>query len=970
MAGRGRPAMKISATARVRSVPAWLMLAGVLWPAGAVGQTVDRRSLHGYRVRHMMPAATMLSAAQTADGYLWFGTLKGLARYDGHHFFFFDTDNSPLPSDEIGAVLADGQDTLWIGTLTAGLVRKQGPAFRVFTTADGLCGNEIRGLAWFRGALWVGTDQGVCRRRGETWLRNDPPAVGVDAPVVNTLLSGADDRLWLGSTQGWFSFDGQRWAAADTALPELVAQARALKTTRAITDSRGASWLVTGRTLRRVAPGGELTTWAAVDLVGAYHLTNVFEDREHNVWVTSHVGVAQLSPSPVRVVRAEHARASRPPFAMEEGVDGRLWLSSGTELQREEGGEIRLLGDLENMPDYSLRKLLVTARDGVWITTLNPRLVVWRDERFSTVDLEPGVAAGDRPVALAQTADRAIWIGTTHGRILRIEVAHPSARPVPLEQVRLPPFEWNHRLPLASEEDVPGAVRLLVPDGDGFWIGTQENGLWRWAGGRARPVRVSGVPANLTVTSHLRDPVDGAAWFSSSDGLLRVAASGVAQVRRSHGLKDADLVRVVDDGLGCFWLATKRGVFRVARDELAAVADGRAPTVKTTAYGIEDGLPSERVMAGLRRRNGQLWFSTTAGLGVIDPRGLQDSTPLPPVVFEATLFDGQARATPGTGGQALQVPPGRGSVEVHYTLPTFRFNHRLRFEYRLRGWDDRWMDAGDRRLAQFTNLAPGAYTFEARAHEDGHPRQSPVAGLAFALLPRFHQTRWFLCLMAVAVLALAYLVQFLRVRQVRLRHQAVIEERNRIARDLHDTVAQVFSAIGFQLGTLRRAIQTGKQDLEGRFKEIFRTVGNARIVSRSVIQNLRGEGQPLVTALEELGKVYDGVPIVVSIEGEARRMSAQLESELLRIAQESVNNSIQHGAATEITIELAFGPPLELAVRDNGRGFSAARSGGDDAGHFGLLGMQERARGLGGRLEVHTEPGVGTEVSIVMESKQ
>ncbi len=378
-------------------------------------------------------------------------------------------------------------------------------------------------------------------------------------------------------------------------------------------------------------------------------------------------------------------------------------------------------------------------------------------------------------------------------------------------------------------------------------------------------------------------------------------------------------------------------------------------------------------------RDGRLWFSTRAGAIVVDPR-LVRAKAVPAVIAEQVLADHHAVDT--TRPPVLQ--PGTFDVEIHYTAPSFTAPDKLRFRYRLEGFDPRWVEAGDRRVAYYTNLPPGRFRFLlTAANEDG--AWNPVAArFPLRLLPRYYQTAWFRALMAALTLLALYGLYRLRVSRVEVR-AAVAEERNRLAREIHDTIAQDLAGILMQARAGQR-VDGGKpaDTAGGRLARIAALAERGLEEARRSLRALRPQaldGRDLAAALAEAGRLFAAGPpphIEVRSRGGDRPLPPIVESELLRIGGEAMTNAVKHGGARHIEVDLDVGRrEAVLAVRDDGRGFDPAAThgrevrgdGGDDGDSvpgsgLGLVGMREHAARLGGQLEVSSAPGEGTRVEV------
>jgi signal transduction histidine kinase len=369
---------------------------------------------------------------------------------------------------------------------------------------------------------------------------------------------------------------------------------------------------------------------------------------------------------------------------------------------------------------------------------------------------------------------------------------------------------------------------------------------------------------------------------------------------------------------------------------------------------------------GFRAADGRLWFATARGAAVVDPARISVDDPAPHVIIEAMTVDGSRETS-------AVYRPGRGEVTIDYTALAFRSPRKLLFRHRLEGLDDRWVDASARRTAYYSNLPPGHYRFTVMAsNRDGRWNGEPTA-LEFTIRPPFYKTTLFYLACAATILGLAAAAYRLRVRTMHARLTAIILERTRIARELHDTLAQGLAGVGIQLHTamsilpaepplerVRRQLEQAHSMIRSSLTEVRRSIWVLRA------QTAR-DAKDLVTSLEEsLAHLTGdtGTTSTFEVRGEPRPLSPDLERNLLRIAHEAVSNAVRHAGAAHIAIVLDFDRQhVRLSVRDDGRGFdmdaALRKSHGE---HFGLVGITERARSLGGEFSVVSRPGDGAEI--------
>ena len=420
------------------------------------------------------------------------------------------------------------------------------------------------------------------------------------------------------------------------------------------------------------------------------------------------------------------------------------------------------------------------------------------------------------------------------------------------------------------------------------------------------------------------------------------------------------------------WLSTTRGICRIAKRQLREFAERQRTILEPVNYGVEDGLrsaqcsPSYPIGGGGRRTaDGSLWFTTARGLAVLDPRGLQQGE-LAPVVHLARMT---ADGLPVDLGRAARLAPGSQRIQVRYTAIHLGAPERVRYSYKLEGLDADWVWAGGRRVIDYNSLRHGRYRFVVRAHLPGGPVSQE--SYSFELLPRFYETAWFRLLCAALVLACAWTVFRLRVRQIRYRFALVLDERARLAREIHDTLAQGFVGISSQLDAVAMCLPDETAPARKYLDMARKMARHSLTEARRSVMDLRAsvlEGRDLAAALESSARLWtagSGVEVDVDVSGPRTALTEEAEQQLLRIAQEAMTNVLKHAGASRIWVKLHIeARRLFLRIVDNGRGFEQQDAFSSQGGHFGLIGMRERAERLGGELRLASQPGGGTEVEV------
>ncbi len=811
-------------------------------PASAAHALDARRPLGDFGVQAWvdeLPQATVAAVLQTRDGYIWAGTFEGLVRFDGVAFTTFDLPTASGSSARGAmALYEDREGALWIGTNGGGLVRYQGGTFTHFATAGIGDGFTFAFQEDRDGTLWVGTSRGLARRDGAGFTLVDPLDAAHGGPAIRVRALAADREgvLWVATQAGLLkgrdgrfervpglpsddvravAFDGAGVVYVGTegdGLSLVSGDRVRTLTTRdglagdavrtLLVDREGAVWAGTeGGGISRLWRG-ELTSLDAAHGLPGDLIRSIAQDHEGSIWIgTNGGGLGVLRDQKFTTYGPEHGLAQPNVRVVLEDRAGTIWAGTdggglvalrparGAQNPSSPGAGVRVYTTRDGLPDDYVRALL-EGRDGtLWVGTKAGGVSRLRDGRVVPLDLH-GRLGATAVAALEEARDGAIWIGTSEVGLFRMRLAASGAAEV--ERVVLPPRA--------------GDVKALLESSDGtLWVGTTSgvckvtgnrvellDGDTAVAGGHSAGGTLAGDnPAETSLAgiqafSFLEDP-DGSLWIGTDRGLLRLHGGRAALVGRRMGLPDDVVFRILDDGAGNLWLTSNHGVSRVSRASLLRVEQGNAETLDTTSYARGDGLRSHQCNgasqpAGWRARDGRLLIPTNRGLSIIDPARLTVNVKPPPVAIERLVVDGQDQPSARVAGGDLALPAGVERFELHYTALSFLAPERVRFRYKLEGYDRDWVDAGSRRVAYYTRTGPGEFRFRVQASNNDGVWNETGARLAFSIAPQLWETRWFVGLVALALAALGFGLSRARVRRLTRRArelEAVVDERTR-----------------------------------------------------------------------------------------------------------------------------------------------------------------------------------------------
>lgn len=982
------PALQCRLFRRIGNVFAYLLLVAQVGTPLVLRGDVSR-SHQAWATDEGLPENSVHEIFQSRDGYLWLATEEGVARFDGSTFRVFRHEtNQAFASNDISAIAQDSSGAIWFGTAD-GLVQSRGSVMRRFAERDGLPSSRINSLAaGMDGSLLALTSRGLVRFDGSAFK---PVAAGKGTVV--SLQSGPNGTVWLITSEGVEQYErgkvirpalnpeasthsageesilglqfgpgGTVWTrsarSADIRRPGFE---RVLQTGRELpgghitalcVDREGIGWIGTSRGLFSFNPVPQAAV-EAVNSLRAESILSIMEDREGNLWIgTETSGLHALRPRKFRselaaagesvtvgatafdgtpwfgtredgVRKIQNGIATQPvPVAsltspvilsMAQGNHGDVWVGTPDGLNQITGKRVKQYTSSDGLPEDFVRSVLVDSRGTVWAGTRRG-LARIEGEKVTTLTRADGLGSDSiGPLVESNTAAALpeIWVGTSGG-LSHIRGTHVE---------NFSPYKDVAR-------DVVSAI--AKESDDSLWIGLHAQGLSHFADGRFTSIRSPSIPPEITC--------------------------------------------LFIDHQGYLWMRGVRGVYRVALSDLHRCAN--TPTncsLMLDEFGAADGMPSDASPAqGMgsiwQADSGKLWFATPKGIAVADPAHLPMNSIPPPVVIERFAVD---ESDVPLGDKDVQIDTGHNRFTFDYAALSYTLPAKNRYRYTLEGLDRSWIDAGTVRRASYTSLPPREYRFRVEAQNNDGVWNETGAELRFHILPPVYRRWWFYILALVAVASLAVMVFQLRLRAVQRRFALVLNERNRMAREIHDTLAQDFVSVSLQLDIASQMLRASNvQQATVQLETTRRLVKQALEAARQSIWNLRANAaeDSLPTRLAALTNRYsqNEYPPRLKIGGAYRELRWDVEDNVFRIAQESLSNAYHHSTATEVLIQLHYDPnALRLNVRDNGRGFSPEAAKNLD-GHYGLRGMHERATSIHATLTMVSNPEEGTTVTLVV----
>lgn len=931
-----------------------------------------------------LPSGFVWSLAQDHEGYLWVGTDAGLFRFDGLRFVSWPgAHESKIPTASVRALLTSRDGTLWVGFGGGGGVAAiRDRHERVFESEDGgPAGAVVTILEDSAGTIWVGTSRGLYSFKANRWLLEslDPDAPGaiysgyVDShgqifvTTATTIFrgdghSGFEPVKKVSRVQSQFDIPRAITENADgeicTTDPVLgfrlmkseanVRERERGRGSRLLRDSRGTLWVGTyGQGLWRVRSSDRAEQPSAERLSTATGLLSdgvmsLLEDRDGNIWVGTSEGLNRLTPHKV-----EQIVDLGIVIGIERSEDGEIWVANVDGLTRYPATSTDNARERTVVHGGHLRSLSPNPNGGLWIAT--DQLVSEFPSRlarhFSLVPKAPA-----EPVdSIASDGSDGIWIHTLNGslRHWRSNRAEPFALPDRLRSGSV----------TASYTDSSGRAWFAFSGGELAFIDRQ------------RTLRIFSTKNGAAAGEYraIYEGHDHTIWLAGLAGLTRFSQGVFATLSAERMPAFGNLTAVVEDVDGGLWVGSTSGILHIAKGEFAAAIADPHRKVPYDKYDRSDGLAGVPGLYSNNRRaaranDGRLWFVTGRGITIIDPAILKASAKprtvhIDEVVADRNLFS------------SSPVEFGSRAFEVNYGTLDLTSPLKSRFRYRLEGFEAKWVDAGSRRQAFYTNLPPGAYTFKVAASNADGSWSEAVPAWRIVITPRFYETAWFaaLCLVALGLLLSGSWI--LHLRHVRRQFAALLGERTRISREIHDTLLQSLIGISLQFDVLGED-PTASPPHKARLTRMRKQVETYIREARQSIWNLRSprlQADGLVEGLRRTGEEateYTSVSFEFSIDGIPRPYAANAEEQLLRIGQEAVANAMRHAAAKQIAMELRYSAgELTLQVTDDGRGFDPIQMTAHPNGHYGLLSMRERAELAGGTLQIISAQGSGTRIN-------
>jgi two-component sensor histidine kinase len=763
--------------------------------------------------------------------------------------------------------------------------------------------------------------------------------------------------------------------------------------TSILQNARG-TWIAGINGIVLLRPDGSLRRFTTQDGLPNVFVLSLCEDRAGNLWVGTYGGLSRFDGDHFISLAHDDKEDRDWVWSLFEDRDGDLWVGANSALIRLRDDLFTIYGRSEGLPSDEPTVVHQDGHGQIWVGYHDSGLLAFSATASHLYTTRDGLPSNEM-FSLRDTRDGDLLIASRggvsrlhQGRFLNYSFPDPVGRTVVydvLEDARghlwaaaaggVYEFDERHRRAVMRQR---GFALTLIQGTDGtIWAGSLSNGLWRFSAQPEEPVlnytTANGLGSNEVRSLYLDR--EGTLWIGTQGGGLSVLRKGAFQHYTARdGLLSDTIAHVEEDGNGSVWLSTPRGICRVPKQQLWDFSAGKIHILAPENFGVGEGLRSAQSApaapasgGGTRTRDGHLWFPTGRGIAAINPEAVAGLTEtLPPA---AHIVEVAVNGHPIDPAAAAPWKPGTGRVQFRYTGVYLNAPERVRYSYKLEGLDKDWIPAGSRRVIDYNPLTHGRYRFLVRAALPGGGANQ--AEFPFEVLPRFYETKWFAWTFGACLAAVGYGLYRLRVGQIQVRFALVFEERARLAREIHDTLAQGFVGISAQLDAM--AIRLG-QDLESSRQHLNLAQKMARHslteARRSVMDLRAADLQELelpAALLRSAKRLVAGTPVELrcDIANIKDQLAPDVEQNVLRIAQEAVANAVKHARPAVVQIELGRKNGFVfLRVKDDGTGFETPETFSASGGQFGILGMRERAARCGGEFILSSQPGAGTQVEV------
>lgn len=963
------------------------------------------------------PSRNIVQAVtQTTDGFLWIGTQDGLARFDGERFEFFAVGLTNNPrSQRINVLSADPAGGLWVGTAQGLFYYENGKWISHAIPR----GSDATILSFHRDdGLWIGTRIGLLRQKNRKLMpigksgSTSPLEKDPAAHSIRGLAKNNRGELWITAGENLYVLTN---GVAITNLNFSQFKPGFLRSVCCGRD--GSIWAGSHAGLLRFKDGVYSQFTKANGLLDNT-VTSVFEDRHGNLWVGTFGGLCRFVAGKFVVETKSEGEPYDSVFCFFEDREGNLWVGAKDGLYQLNIQQFMTISSHHGLTHNNIMSVYEDRERAIWIGTWGGGLNKLHEGKvtvYSTANTP--ILRNDLIVAIRETRDGSLWFGADYdGGLYRFkdgEIQHfGQPQGVSRSAIRALLEDRNGKLLIGHasggvgtfekgkvrfqgiKAGLPSAnVRCLLETRDGeIWLGS-EAGLVLWTNKTFKTFTTSNGLSDNTILSLYEDSQQDIWIGTASGGVNRLRNQRFTSYTTQQGLPDNNILEIVEDDFGNFWLASRRGIFRVNKKEFDNLDADRSRKLSCSVFAKADGMNSQICVgvakpSAIKTQDGKLWFATTKGVAVTDPKLHVDKNNVPPpVLIRRVIADkkpvnnpasGSTPGSPGHSGSAINIAPGRGDLEFHYTALSYTVPEKNRFRYKLEGFDRDWVEAGFQRIAFYNNTPPGTYTFRVAGSNNDGVWNEEGAEVTVTLQPHFWQSWWFkfsvLCVgLSLVTGGTRYVTKKRMQRKIeRLEQQHVIErERARIAKDIHDDLGASLTRITF-LGELAETDRDKPEAVSG---YVQRIVAAARDTVRGldeIVWAVNPKNDTLDSLMEYIAQFvhefFQNTPIRCRLdlpdEVPSVPLSSEMRHNIFLVVKEALNNALKHSQATSLSVQgTLVGGRFQIEIKDDGRGFDLARNAGHSLGN-GLDNMRRRIEESGGSFDLKSAPGQGTRITL------
>jgi signal transduction histidine kinase/ligand-binding sensor domain-containing protein len=951
-----------------------------------------------WKVRDGFVKGAISSLAQTPDGYVWLGTELGLLRFDGVRPVPWEPPaGQHLPATLITTLLSARDGTLWIGTFKGLASWKDGKLGQVSKVSGG---DVVALLETRDGTVWIGTYALSGGRLCD--IRSGVVHCKTTAAGVKALYEDSKGTLWVGLENGiwrwkpgnaeFFSLTDEPFGIISFAEDEqgnllfgghagirrLVdgrvepypssSSVNRWQVTQMLRDHDGGLWVGTSEHgLVHIQKQGRTDVFYDLDGLSGDYVTRFLEDREGSIWVSTFDGLDRFRAYASSRIGTKQGLSNNTAWSVLASRDGSVWIATDSALNHWVDGQISLFGNGRGAPKSDGKvngkppiSLFEDSGQRLWVSNSAGELGYLRDNRWIPI---AGLPAGVI-YSMTEVPSGHLWVTNQRAGLFELFEGHVQ---------RQMPWAGLGRTDFAK-------VILADPSQQGLWLGFSDGGIAHFADGKIRESYSAGNGLGEGSVTDLRFGSRGALWAATASGVSRIKDGHVATLTSKNGLPCDKVIATMEDNDHATWLYLACGLVRVTQAELDVwVADPKR-VISFTLFDTTDGVRGHVASGGFqplmaKSADGTIWFLPWDGVSAIDPHHIPFNKLPPPVHIEQVIADGK----PYDAADGLRLPPHVRNLAIDYTALSFVAPGKIHFRYKLEGQDPDWREVVNDRRVAYSNLAPRHYTFRVVACNNSGVWNEAGTFLDFSIDPAYYQTAWFRALCVAAFFVLLWALDRYRLHQIAQKYDVRMEERTRIARDLHDTLLQSFHGLMFRFQAARNMLPGRMEDAIHALDGALDHAEQAIAEGRDAIQDLRSSPaiqSDLAIFLTATGQELARSPEVnrnaaafrLTVEGVPHELSPILQDEVCRIAREVLRNAFRHAHAHHIEAEIRYDDrSLRLRIRDDGAGIDPKiLEQGGRPGHWGLLGINERAKRIGARLDLWSEAGAGTEAELTV----